>query len=270
MAEKVKPAEELRQSKRLRRGFWVSEDDMSFDIPFLGHDVNLTGLSFWLESAEHFLPGQRINLWLRNAVSDETYNLEAVEVISVRQVGDLYLCGCHIAQVGSEQLLAHSRLLSSQNQKAKEVSIDSFNEFNLVSPLNQLTQDLSEIEDAAMALDLAMVQWSEQHRIGDFLLKDLKSVISLVEPDLVESIEHFCDFYASSQNQSLALLTLAKLLIHSPDSPNEKLEWQGFLADFEARYVNKTLQIAYDYMHQGMSAEEALLQSKQDLEDKLA
>ncbi|WP_319381643.1 PilZ domain-containing protein [Thiomicrorhabdus sp.] len=270
MAENLKPIDEMRRSKRLRRGFWVSEDDMAFEVPFLGHDVNLTGLSFWVESAEHFLPGQRINLWLRNAVTDEIYNLEEVDVISVRQVGDLFLCGCHISQVSSEQLLAHSRLLSSQNQQAKEVTIDSFNEFNLVSPLNQLTQDSAEIEDAAMALDLAMVQWSEQHKIGDFLLQDLKSVIGLVEPDLVESIEHFCDFYVSSQNQSLALLTLAKLLIHSPESSQEKLEWQGFLADFEARYVSKTLQVAYDYMHQGMSAEEALQQSQQDLEDKLA
>lgn len=42
---------------------------------------NLTGLSFWLDDAELFLPGQQVSLRIKNTAADEVYCLESVEVI---------------------------------------------------------------------------------------------------------------------------------------------------------------------------------------------
>ncbi|WP_232023530.1 hypothetical protein [Thiomicrorhabdus aquaedulcis] len=46
---------EQRESSRFARPFWVTDhQDEAFSAPFEGFDVNLTGLSFWVEEADFF------------------------------------------------------------------------------------------------------------------------------------------------------------------------------------------------------------------------
>ena len=73
---------EQRQSSRFSRPFMVTDyEDKTFSASFEGFDVNLTGLSFWLDDAELFLPGQQVSLRIKNTAADEVYCLESVEVI---------------------------------------------------------------------------------------------------------------------------------------------------------------------------------------------
>jgi hypothetical protein len=68
----------------------------------------------------------------------------------------------------------------------------------------------------------------------------------------------FAGYYAHMGDTTVAVAMLAKLLAHTPDAPAEKQAWKTLIADFESRFLSPEQQMAYDFMHQGLSADEAL------------
>jgi len=59
-------------------------------------------------------------------------------------------------------------------------------------------------------------------------------------------------------DSTVAFATLAKLLAHTPEDSADKLAWRTLIADFETRFLTETQQVAYDFMHQGLDATEAI------------
>ncbi len=47
-------------------------------------------------------------------------------------------------------------------------------------------------------------------------------------------------------------------MAHTPNSEQDRLAWKTLIADFEARFLSETQQVAYDFMHQGMDAKEVM------------
>lgn len=257
---------EQRQSSRFSRPFWVTDhEDERFSAPFEGFDVNLTGLSFWLDDADLFLPGQHISLRIKNSETAEVYCLESVEVVHQRQEGGRLLCGCHIAQVTSSQLLAHHRIVMTDAQTALVSMQDSeVSEFDFIEDGSELSTDEADFQEASMALNLAVSQLKSSRQWGSTLLKDIEDTIRTAQGDKIDVktlqsvFQQFSDYYDHMSDTTTALGMLAKLLAHTPNDPLEKQSWKMLVADFERRFLTEEQQVAYDFMHQGMSADEAL------------
>ena len=257
---------EQRESSRFLRPFLVTDnEDEAFSAPFDGFDVNLTGLSFWVDEADLFLPDQVVSLRIQNLDTEETYCLESVEVVHLRSEGDRILCGCHIVQVTSSQLLAHHRIVMT-DEKTALVSMASskVTEFDFIEDGSALSTDQADFQEASMALNLAVSQLQSSRKWGNVLLKDIQDIIGSAQGDKVdvESLrqvfQHFSDYYDHMGDTTTALGMLAKLLAHTPGNPAEKQSWKTLISDFENRFLTDQQQVAYDFMHQGMSADEAL------------
>ncbi|MDX1347010.1 MAG: PilZ domain-containing protein [Thiomicrorhabdus chilensis] len=256
---------EQRQSSRFSREFLVTDyEDHRFAEPFEGHDVNLTGLSFWVRQPDLFFPQQLLSLRIKNIHTDETYCLEGVEIVHQREDGGEYLCGCHIAQVTSSQLLAHHRIVMSDANSALISMQDShISEFNFVEDGSPLSTDQADYQEAGMALNLAVSQMQSGRQLGEALLDDMQQCLNNLQGESLKSelgrqFERFSEAYQEMTETTVALGMLAKLLAHTPDQSQDRQAWKTMIADFENRFLTEQQQIAYDFMHQGMNAEEAL------------
>lgn len=260
---------EQRQSSRFSRPFMVTDyEDKSFSEPFEGFDVNLTGLSFWLDNADLFLPGQQISLRIKNTENNETYCLEGVEVIHQREAGERLLCGCHITQVTSAQLLAHHRTVMTDAKSALISMRDSeITEFDFIDDGSALSTDQGDFQQASMALNLAVSQILSSRQWGVTLLQALEENIYRAQDIKQEQVDietlnkvfqQFSSHYTQMSDSTLSLGMLAKLLAHIPGEPSERQAWKTLIADFENRFLTEQQQMAYDFMHQGLSADEAL------------
>ncbi|MGC9385830.1 MAG: PilZ domain-containing protein [Hydrogenovibrio sp.] len=235
-------------------------------MPFVGADVNLTGLGFYTDEPDLFLPKQPLSLRVKNLQTDEVYCLEGVEVIHLRDDDKgAYVCGCHITQVTSSQLLAHHRLVMTDEETALvSMQTSQLSEFNFVEDGSPLSTDRSDFQEASMALNLAVTQSERNQKEVERFLQGVETVFGSAlsaELKLQDLKEEFLDFktYLHKMNESaLAFATLAKLLAHTPDGTQDKLAWKTLISDFENRFLTQEQQVAYDFMHQGMDADEAL------------
>jgi len=263
---------EQRQSARFSRTFLVTDhEDEGFDLPFQGYDVNLTGLSFWIADADLFIPNQQVSLRIKNLDNDETYCLEGVEVVHQRQESGKILCGCHIAQVTSSQLLSHHRMVMSDRVSAQtSLQNSEISEFNFIEEGSPLSADQADYQEASMALNLAVSELQSGRQLGQSLLLEMKHSLSQIKDsqlkqELAGLFEEFGSAYSAMTETTLALGMLAKLLAHTPNSSADKQAWKTMIADFEGRFLTEEQQIAYDFMHQGLSAEEAIIQAEKFL-----
>lgn len=260
---------EQRQSSRFSRPFLVTDyEDVNFELPFQGHDVNLTGLSFWIDEADLFVPQQQISLRIRNLDRDETYCLEGVEVVHQREEQGRVLCGCHIAQVTSSQLLAHHRTVISDSQTAqRSLQNSEISEFNFIEEGSPVSTDQADYQEVSMALNLAVSELQSGRQFGQTLLLEIKQCLEqidnpILKTELVKLFDEFGSGYASMTETTLALGMLAKLLAHTPNAAADRQAWKTMLTDFENRFLTEEQQVAYDFMHQGLSAEEAIKQAE--------
>ncbi|BCN93664.1 hypothetical protein THMIRHAM_14490 [Thiomicrorhabdus immobilis] len=261
---------EQRQSSRFSRPFLVTNhEDRDFSSPFMGFDVNLTGLSFWVDDSDFFLPGQVISVCVKNTDTQEVYCLEGIEVVHQRQEGERFLCGCHIAQVTSSQLLAHHRIvMTDANTALISMQNTELNEFDFIEDGSELSADEADFQEASMALNLAVSQLQSSRDWGKTLLKDIADTLSSAQDERVDVAEigklfqQFSQYYEHISDTTVALGMLAKLLAHTPNNEQDKQAWKTLVADFESRFLTEEQQIAYDFMHQGLTAEEALKLAK--------
>lgn len=267
---------EQRQSSRFSRPFQVTNhEDTDFSSPFDGFDVNLTGLSFWVDEADYFFPGQVISVCVKNTETEETYCLEGIEVVHQRQQDNRFLCGCHIAQVTSTQLLAHHRIvMTDANTALVSMQHTDLNEFDFVEDGSELSADEADYQEASMALNLAVSELQSSRKWGQSLLKDISDTLSTAQSDSLEVSEiekmfqQFSKYYEHMSDTTIALGMLAKLLAHTPNNPQDRQAWKTLVADFESRFLTEEQQIAYDFMHQGLSAEEAIKLAESYLSEK--
>lgn len=257
---------EQRQSLRFFHPFKVTDrDDKDFEMGFDGFDVNLTGLGFVVQDEDLFIPGQLLSVRVRNDSSGEDYLLEGVEVIHVQKHEDGFLCGCHISQVTSKQLLAHHRLVMTDQETALVSMQESrLSEFNFVEDGSPLSTDEADFQEASMALNLAVAQSEQNQKEMQSFIESVEGMFSAPLPtaarlmDIKEEFEDFKSYLQKMNETTVAFATLAKLLAHTPDVKEDKQAWQTMVADFEDRFLSEKQQIAYDFMHQGLSAHEAL------------
>jgi hypothetical protein len=264
-----KSLQEQRHSSRLSRRFWVTDyDDEHFQEPFEGIDVNLTGLSFVVEAEDLFFPQQVLSLRVKNLENDEVYCLEAVELVHQQPLDSGFLCGCHLTQVSSAQLLAHHRLAMPDAISAHTLlQASQLEEFDFVAETSRISSQQSDFQQAGMALSLAVSQLrgdSEQLRT---FMEHFRSALqtlpeSNAKTELQSQFERSSTFLLQMTQNSLALGMLAKLLSYTPSDPQDRQAWQTLVADFEGRFLSERQQIAYDFMHQGLTAEEALLKAQ--------
>ncbi len=267
---------EQRQSSRFSRPFLVTDhEDKTFSEPFEGFDVNLTGLSFWLDDADLFLPGQQVSLRVKNTETDEVYCLESVVVIHQREAGERLLCGCHIAQVTSAQLLSHHRIVMTDAKSALVSMRDSrISEFDFIEDGSELSTDEGDFQEASMALNLAVSQLQSSHQWGLTLLQDLKDSITHAKQGQIDietlddAFQQFSSYYNDMSDTTLSLGMLAKLLAHTPGEPGDRQAWKMLIADFENRFLTEQQQVAYDFMHQGLSTDEAMKMAAEYLKEQ--
>lgn len=269
---------EQRQSSRFSRPFMVTNhEDELFLEAFKGFDVNLTGLSFWLDDADLFLPGQQVSLRIKNSDTQEVYCLESVEIIHQRSANDRILCGCHIAQVTSAQLLAHHRTVMTDAQSAwASMQTSEMSEFDFIESDSRASTDEGDFQQAVMALNLAVSQQRSSRNDGLKRLQALEQSIQKIvsAQDLLNAqantlgsshlislnsaFQTFFNHYLQASDTTLSLTILAKLLAYTPRELGERQAWKTLITDFETRFLTEGQQIAYDFMHQGLSADEAL------------
>ncbi|MDG6773272.1 PilZ domain-containing protein [Thiomicrorhabdus sp. ZW0627] len=261
----MQPDIEQRQSSRFSRHFIVTDyDDVGFSEPFDGFDVNLTGLSFWVDEVDLFYPKQLLSLRVKNLDNEEVYRLEGVEVIHIRAAEGRYICGCHITHVTSSQLLAHHRLVIIDEEDALvSLAVSEVSEFDFVEDGSLLSTDQSDYQEAGMALNLAVSQLDTGRLLGEKLLKQMKDSLEKVQETALKAelngqFREFTLAYRKMSETTMALGMLAKLLAHTPNEEEDKQAWKTMVADFEKRFLTEEQQIAYDFMHQGLSAQEAL------------
>ncbi len=257
---------EQRQSSRFLRPFLVTgNEDEDFSAPFEGFDVNLTGLSFWVDEADFFLPEQQLSLRIKNTDTDEIYCLESVEVVHQRAEEGRFLCGCHIVQVTSSQLLSHHRTVMTDEKTALvSMAASKLSEFDFIEDGSSLSTDQADFQEVSMALNLAVSQLKSSRNWGQVLLQDIQDSINTAQDEQVDIqslkqvLRQFSDDYNHMGDTTIALCMLAKLLAHTPNKSSEKQAWKTLISDFETRFLTERQQVAYDFMHQGMSADEAL------------
>ncbi|WP_024850955.1 hypothetical protein [Hydrogenovibrio kuenenii] len=264
---------EQRQSHRFSRPFLVTDhEDTDFEQPFEGFDVNLTGVGFLVDSSDWFLPEQEISLRVKNTQTDEVYCLEGVEVVHLHPFEEgteeekgKFICGCHISKVTSGQLLAHHRLVMTDAQTAiVSMQTSKLSEFNFVEDGSELSKDEADFQEASLALNLAVSQSERnQHEIERFIV-DVESIMRVDAradvklADLQKEFDAFKSHLGQMNESTIAFATLAKLLAHTPNKEQHRLAWKTLISDFETRFLTEGQQIAYDFMHQGLSAEEAI------------
>lgn len=269
---------EQRQSSRFPRRFLVTDyQDEHFDLAFDGLDVNLTGLSFWVDDSELFMPGQMLALRIKSEDTHEDYALDSVEVVHLQQRDGQVLCGCHIAQVSSDQLLAHHRLVMLNEQAASQSMSDSeLHEFDFNQTSSSMSYQPADYQQASFALNLAVEELTggvqSDESSWNELNNGLEDLLSQVEQDeqqqvlsLIASFKRFHQAQESRNEQVLALSLLAKMLVHTPESEADRLSWQTLLRDFETRFLDERLLLAYDLMHQGLEAGDALTRATEQL-----
>lgn len=256
---------EQRQSARFDRQFLVTDhEDDNFSEPFDGHDVNLTGLSFWVDNPDWFIPGQEISVRIKNLETGEEYCLDGVEVIHLQSQNNRILCGCHITHVSSAQLLAHHRTVVIDQQSAdfssQESSLDDFDfdeegatnsddlgdfqELVMVTLLQyeQLKNDSKELKRLQIELQNSLVSYSDETLSNSWLIEQLSR------------IEQTTDRVFRKQ---LSWSLFAKLLAYTPNNKKDRQAWQTMIADFEDQHLSEKQQMAFDFMHQDMSAQKA-------------
>jgi hypothetical protein len=244
----------------------TNHEDETFSVAFEGADVNLTGLGFYIDDPDLFLPQQLISLRVKNEQTEEVYCLEGVEVIHLRpDENGKYLCGCHIAQVTSGQLLAHHRLVMTDAQTALvSMETSQLSEFNFMEDGSALSTDQSDFQEASMALNLAVTQSDRNQKEVARFINAVDSIFNsglsaeMKVQDLKDEFDDFRAYLHQMNESTLAFATLAKLLAHTPEESNDKLAWKTLISDFENRFLSEEQQIAYDFMHQGLDADEAL------------
>ncbi|KUJ72241.1 PilZ domain-containing protein [Thiomicrospira sp. WB1] len=258
---------EQRQSVRFVRPFKVTTlEEEGFDQGFSGVDVNLTGLSFRLPEADWFLPGQSLSLRIRNDLNGEQFELDSVQVVHLQpdEQGS-WLCGCHITQISSEQLLAHHRLVMTDQATAQSsMAVAKLSEFDFDETASPLSQNTADFQEASMALSLAVAeaelnqQWVERvfARLDQLWQSRLPADQQLTETR--QEVEALKQAWQELSLQARSWNTLAKLLVHSPSAGADQADWQRLIADFEGRFLTDAQQMAYDLMHQGHTAREAL------------
>lgn len=268
---------EQRQSYRVTRHFEVTDfDDVSFSEPFAGNDVNLTGLSFWVDEADWFLPEQEISLRVRNTDSGETFCLDSLKVVHIQPHDGRYLCGCHIQQVTSSQLLSHHRLVITDAKAAKVSLLGSeMSEFNFIEDGSPISTDTADLQEASMALDLAVAEMQHNQLEGEQSLAEILQHLkwqNQSDPaviNLQQQLEHFEQFFRQVGHSVMALSILAKLIAHTPADEADKKSWKTMLSDFENRFLSEKLQVAFDFMHQGLDPKEALINADKVLQESL-
>ena len=260
---------EQRQSLRFSRPFLVTDyEDIDFRLPFTGYDVNLTGLSFWVDEPDLFIPKQPLSLRIKNLSNDETYCLEGVEVVHQCEEGGKILCGCHITQVTSSQLLSHHRIVISDRQSAQtSLQNSEILEFNFVETDSPVSIDQADYQEASMALNLAVSELQSGRDLAQTLLLEIRHSLAQLDNEIVKNelanlFEEFESAYVSMTDTTLALGMLAKLLAYTPQAFEDKQAWKIMIADFEGRFLTEQQQMAYDFMHQGLSAEQAIKEAK--------
>ncbi|WP_044409533.1 PilZ domain-containing protein [Thiomicrospira microaerophila] len=273
---------EQRQSARFQRQFFVTDyQDEQFEFAFEGADVNLTGLSFWLPDAELLRPGQPLALRVRADEVGETYALDSVEVVHIRPLEKGVMCGCHITQVSSDQLLAHHRLVMLNEQEAQQaMSASQLHEFDFNNQTSPLSTQLADYQQASFALNLAVeeltagVQQDEHH--WQKLEQGLGHLMQKLSDDQQQSVLQLLEMVSGFQRQQegrnqqvLALSLLAKMMVHSPQEAQARLDWQTLVRDFETNFLDERVLLAYDLMHQGLEAGEALERAKEQMDDEL-
>lgn len=257
---------EQRQSVRFDREFLVTDhEDESFAEPFVGHDVNLTGLSFWVENADWFLPGQVISLRLKNLENSEEYCLDGVEVVHLQNHGDRILCGCHISHVSSSQLLAHHRTVVVDDWMAHQVTQSSaLEDFDFDEEGATCTENLSDFQELIMVSLLQYEQLKKDYGLNKRLLSEMQTFIaSTSHSEFNREVfsEHFSQLESMHHGifqQQLSWGLFAKLLAFTPKDKADRQAWQTMIADFEALHLSEKQQVAFDFMHQGTPARKAL------------
>lgn len=91
---------------------------------------------------------------------------------------------------------------------------------------------------------------------------------SLEVSEIEKMFQQFSKYYEHMSDTTIALGMLAKLLAHTPNDPTDRQAWKTLVADFESRFLTEEQQIAYDFMHQGLSAEEAIKLAESYLSEK--
>lgn len=269
---------EQRQSSRFSRQFLVTDyQDEHFELAFEGWDVNLTGLSFWVNDPDLFMPGQMLALRVKAEDTAEMYALDSVEVVHLQERDGLVLCGCHIAQVTSDQLLAHHRLVMLNEAAASQSMSDSeLREFDFNQTGSSMSFQPADYQQASFALNLAVEELTggvqSDEASWEALNHGLEDLLSEVDQDqqqsvlsLIAGFKRFHQSQESRNEQVLALSLLAKMLVHTPETEADRLSWQTLLRDFETRFLDERLLLAYDLMHQGLEAGEALQRANDQL-----
>lgn len=275
--------QEQRQSARFVRHFAVTDhEDEQFSEPFEGLDVNLTGLSFWVDDPDWFLPGQQISLRIKNLDNNEVYCLDGVEVIHLQNRDMRVLCGCHITHVSSAQLLAHHRTVVVDEQSANLIHPNSaVDEFDFDEEGTPSTENLADLQALIMVSLLQFEQLKKDVRQSKRLFKEIQTHIesfglsdvlnlqthSAETPSqsleaLMETLRHLEFEHDQMFTQQIAWNLFAKLLAFSPEDKAQRQVWQTMIADFEALYLSEKQQIAFDFMHQGVSARKALAMAR--------
>lgn len=273
--------QEQRQSVRFKRPFLVTDyQDVDFEMPFTGLDVNLTGVSFWVPDAEFFLPGQALALRIRDEASGTEYELDSVEVIHLQPSEGQFICGCHITQVSSEQLLAHQRLVvmnDDQNAQSSMAASDA-HEFDFNEQGSSMSVNPADYQQAGFALNLAVEEvtagqqadegaWSSAMQGLQALATELSAPQQAMLLEALKALGQLQHHQESRNEQVLALSLLAKMLVHTPNNEDERLSWQKLIRDFETRFLDERILLAYDLMHQGLEAGQALQESEAQIEN---
>lgn len=261
---------EQRQSVRFDRKFLVTDhEDEGFAEPFLGHDVNLTGLSFWVDNPDWFFPGQQVSLRIKNLENNEQYCLDGVEVIHLQTINNRLLCGCHITQVSSSQLLAHHRTVVVDEYSAQQMQDTSdIDDFDFDEEGTQCSDNLTDFQELVMVTLLQYEQFKKSYALQKHKMQELQTALdskrgSKIEPEWFSEQLHTLE---STQEQLFkeqrSWSLFAKLLAFTPQEKTDRQAWQTMIADYEALHLSEKQQVAFDFMHQGMVARKSLAMAR--------
>jgi len=272
-------SDDQRHSKRVNRHFLVTDhEDDAFADAFVGQDVNLTGLSFWLDDADWFLPGQQISLRIKNLDNNEVYCLDAVEVVHLQQREHKTLCGCHITQVSSDQLLAHHRTVVASSSLSDFADLPEtlsdegcYQDFDFDEEGAAVSGSITDLQSLVMINLLQSRQWLKEsqnvrQQIQTFL-QDSQAP-EFEQANTVAATQIVQQFDCLIQQQATWGL-FAKLIAYTPESKADRQAWQTMIADFETVHLNECQRLAFDFMHQGMSATKALGLAKDYVQNQL-
>lgn len=260
--------EEQRQSVRFGRQFIVTDhEDERFVEPFVGFDVNLTGLSFWVDNADWFLPGQMLSLRVKNLDNEEEYCLDGVELIHIQTHNQKILCGCHITQVTSSQLLAHHRMVVTDERSAQQINITTeLEDFDFDEEGADSSENLSDFQELVMASLLQFEQLKKDSHHSKRRISELQTFIACRDDLKPETLLNELNKMEFEQDkifrQHLAWSLFAKLLAFTPSDKVDRQNWQTMISDFEALYLTEQQQVAFDFIHQGISARKSLAMAR--------